>query len=92
MAIFVHWWRILSGEHPIMFSSQSNKINERFINNPDFLLVSGMYQMYKTYTITKRISKHGSQAVITIPKLIENELRPGTVAEIKITVLKEAIE
>ncbi len=51
-----------------------------------------MYNMYKSYTITKRISRHGAQAVITIPKLIESELKPGTIAEIKITVLKEAEE
>ena len=42
------------------------------------------------YTITKQISKHGRQAVIVIPKLLENELKPGTVAEIKITIIKEA--
>ncbi|VVB81994.1 Uncharacterised protein [uncultured archaeon] len=46
--------------------------------------------MAKIFTITKRICKHGEQAVITIPKLLEMELRPGTVAEVKITVLKEA--
>ena len=44
----------------------------------------------QAYTITKQISKHGSQAVITIPKLLESELKPGTVAEVRITVLKEA--
>ena len=42
----------------------------------------------RSYTITKRISKHGKQAVIVIPKLLENELAPGTVAEVKITVIK----
>lgn len=46
--------------------------------------------MVKIFTITKRISKHGEQAVITIPKLLEQELQPGTVAEVRITVLKEA--
>jgi len=46
--------------------------------------------MNSTYTLTKRISKQGRQAVIVIPKLLENELRPGTIAEIKITILKEA--
>ncbi|MBI4016322.1 MAG: hypothetical protein HY363_01360 [Candidatus Aenigmarchaeota archaeon] len=45
--------------------------------------------MNKTFTITKRISKHGSQAVITIPRLLEHELKPGTIAEVRITVLKE---
>ena len=46
--------------------------------------------MEKSYTITKRISKHGKQAVITIPSLLANELKPGTIAEIRITILTEA--
>lgn len=48
----------------------------------------GMYKM-QAYTITKQISKHGKQAVIVIPKVLEQELPPGTIAEVKITVLKE---
>ena len=44
----------------------------------------------KRYTITKKVAKHGDQAVIVIPRLLEQELKPGTVAEIKIIVLKEA--
>jgi hypothetical protein len=43
----------------------------------------------KTFTLTKRICKHGSQAVITIPKLLEHELRPGMIAEVKITLIGE---
>ncbi|HLD06672.1 MAG TPA: hypothetical protein VJC16_04015 [Candidatus Nanoarchaeia archaeon] len=43
----------------------------------------------ESYTITKRIAKHGSQAVITIPKLLEKDLKPGTVAEVRITIIKE---
>lgn len=52
--------------------------------------IGGMYMTQQSYTITKRISKHGTQAVITIPKLLEKDLKPRTVAEIKITVIKEA--
>jgi len=48
-----------------------------------------MYKM-QAYTITKQISKHGKQAVIVIPKVLEQELPPGTIAEVRITVLKEA--
>jgi len=44
----------------------------------------------QTYTITKQISKHGRQSIIVIPKILENELQPGTVIEIKMTVIKEA--
>lgn len=43
----------------------------------------------QAYTITKQISKHGKQAVIVIPKVLEQELPPGTIAEVRITVLKE---
>ena len=45
--------------------------------------------MTRAYTITKRISKHGKQAVIVMPKLLEQELPPGTVVELRMTVVKE---
>lgn len=44
--------------------------------------------MTKQFTITKRIAKHGSQAIIVIPKLIEEMLKPGTIVEIKIEILE----
>ena len=43
----------------------------------------------KHFTITKRIAKHGKQAIIVIPRLLEKDLKPGTVAQIKIDVLKK---
>jgi len=52
-------------------------------------ILKGVMYTMQVYTITKRISKHGSQAVITIPKLLEKDLKPGTIAEVKITVIKE---
>ena len=42
----------------------------------------------KQFTITKKIAKHGSQAVIIVPRVLENALKPGTIAEIKINVLE----
>ena len=42
------------------------------------------------FTITKKIAKHGKQAVILIPKVLEQQLKPGTIAEIKINVLEDA--
>ncbi len=42
------------------------------------------------FTITKRVAKHGKQALVVIPKLLQEELSPGTVVEIKINVLREA--
>lgn len=44
----------------------------------------------KQFTITKKIAKHGSQAIIVIPKLLESELKPGTITKIIIEVIKEA--
>ena len=48
-----------------------------------------MPQQNKQFTITKKIAKHGSQAVIILPRLLEEQLKPGTVAEIKIEILEE---
>ena len=42
------------------------------------------------FTITKRIAKHGSQAIIVIPRILEDKLRPGTLAEVTINILTEA--
>jgi len=44
--------------------------------------------MTKQFTLIKRIAKHGSQAIIVIPKLIESSLRPGTIVEIRIEILE----
>jgi len=41
------------------------------------------------FVITKRIARHGSQAIIIIPRILEEQLRPGTLAEIKINILKK---
>lgn len=46
--------------------------------------------MTKTFTITKKIAKHGNQAVIVIPTFLQQDLKPKTVVEVKINVLKEA--
>jgi len=44
----------------------------------------------KSYIITKRISKHGKQVIIVIPSCLQHDLRPQTVVEVKISVIKEA--
>lgn len=43
----------------------------------------------KQFTITKRIAKHGSQAIIVAPKILEGQLRPGTLTQITIEIIKE---
>jgi len=44
--------------------------------------------MQKQFTITKRIAKHGSQAIVVIPKILEEQLKPGTLTQITIEILK----
>lgn len=44
--------------------------------------------MENQFVITKKVAKHGSQSVIVIPRILENELRPRTVVKITIDVLK----
>jgi hypothetical protein len=41
------------------------------------------------FAITKKIAKHGSQAIIVIPRILESQLKPGTLVELKIDVLEE---
>jgi len=43
--------------------------------------------MQKQFTITKKIAKHGNQAIIIIPRVLESMLKPKTLVEIKIEVL-----
>jgi hypothetical protein len=44
----------------------------------------------KSYTITKRIAKHGDQAIIVIPKFLQEELKPKTIVEVRINIVREA--
>ena len=46
--------------------------------------------MTKTYTITKKIAKHGKQNVIVIPSFLQSELKPKTIVEVKINIVKGA--
>ena len=45
--------------------------------------------MSKTYTITKKIAKHGTQSVIVIPSFLNQELKPKTIVELKLKIIKE---
>ena len=46
--------------------------------------------MLKAFTITKKIAKHGNQNVIVIPSFLKEELKPKTIVEVRINVIKEA--
>jgi len=43
----------------------------------------------KQFILTKRIAKHGSQSIIVLPKILEDELKPGHIVKLTIDVLKE---
>ena len=46
----------------------------------------------KSYVITKKIAKHGKQPIILVPKILENELKPGTIVKLSIEIMREAGE
>lgn len=46
--------------------------------------------MQKSFTITKKIAKHGTQSVIVIPTFLQDELKPKTIVEVKINIIREA--
>jgi len=49
----------------------------------------GKQKLDKQFVITKKIAKHGSQAIIIIPRILENKLKPGTLAQLTIDVLED---
>ncbi len=51
-----------------------------------------MTEQNKEFIITKKIAKHGKQAIIVIPKVLQATLAPGTLAQIKINILEEVKE
>ncbi len=48
--------------------------------------------MAKNYTLTKKIAKHGHQSVIVIPSFLKSELKPKTIVELNIKIIREAEE
>ena len=42
------------------------------------------------FSLTKQIAKHGKQAIIVIPKVLQEDLCPQTLVELKIRILKKA--
>ena len=41
------------------------------------------------FAITKKIAKHGSQSIIVIPRILESQLKPGTIVELNINVINQ---
>ncbi|MBD3263320.1 hypothetical protein GF374_02990 [Candidatus Woesearchaeota archaeon] len=43
----------------------------------------------KQFIITKKIAKHGRQAILVIPKILQKALKPDTLVEVQIKVLED---
>jgi hypothetical protein len=41
----------------------------------------------QSFTITKKIAKHGKQAVIIVPTLLQGHLCPGKLVKIRIEII-----
>ena len=41
------------------------------------------------YVITEKIAKHGSQAIIVVPRMLEKHLSPGTIVKLTIDVVED---
>jgi hypothetical protein len=65
---------------------------ERFKRGFMYILYIMARTNRKQFVLTKKIAKHGSQAVIIIPKILQNELRPQTIVQLKIDILEESEE
>lgn len=46
----------------------------------------------RNFVITKKIAKHGQNSIIVIPKFLQEDLKPKTIVEVRINVVKEAQE
>ena len=49
----------------------------------------GVHMETRSYVLTKKIAKHGSQSIVIIPKVLRDELPPNTLVKLTIDVLKE---
>lgn len=46
----------------------------------------------KQFVLTKKIAKHGTQSIIIIPRILEQELKPKTIVKLTIEVLDRGLE
>lgn len=46
----------------------------------------------KEFTITKRVSKQGKNSIIVIPRVLEGEINPRDLVELKIRLIKKGGE
>jgi hypothetical protein len=43
----------------------------------------------KSFRLIKRIAKHGRQNVIVVPAMLQDQLKAGSIVQLKIDVLEE---
>lgn len=46
----------------------------------------------KQFVLTKKIAKHGKQAIIVLPTILKDELKPNTIVKLTIDVIRKAEE
>jgi hypothetical protein len=67
--------------------------NKKFVIQKSQTSVSqNSHDAKRNFVITKRIAKHGSQAVIVVPRIIEQHLKPGTIVQLSIEVISNSGE
>lgn len=44
----------------------------------------------KQFVITKKIAKHGNQAIIVVPRILEDKIKPGAITKVTIEIIEEA--
>jgi len=62
--------------------------NKQFTIQKPLVSVSQNSQIKRNFVITKKIAKHGNQAIIVIPRVLEQHLKPGTTVQITFDVLE----
>ncbi|MCF7866817.1 hypothetical protein K9L67_01665 [Candidatus Woesearchaeota archaeon] len=45
-----------------------------------------------SFSLTKKIAKHGNQSIIVIPRILEKKLKPKTIVQLKIDIIEEVEE
>ena len=47
-----------------------------------------VYDNCERITIVKKIAKHGKQAIIIVPKILEETLKPNTIVKLNIEIIR----
>jgi len=73
------------------FIKSKMKTQKQFnIQKSKISVLQKLHNEQKIFAIRKKIAKHGCNSIIVIPKLLQGELKPKTIVDIQIKVVKEA--